>query len=492
MRMNLFPKMLKRSLSRKITTLSFILFFFLFSIFTIIVYSYANKLLLYKERENISLTVENISVHLSDTDDNLTLNTLEDLFNKQLSEQDSSDNKDNQLFPKTQYSLGSLISPNQSVQIFNVEKQLLLTTNSHLIVSEPDVFNKIYTYNSNGIEGYVINEKIYSNQTKKLVGFVSLFYSLEPYHKMRKQLLILLLIIELVGITLSVLLLYFFTKYFFKPIKNLHQIMTKIDESPNNLNLRSQIHSGDEIEELSNIFDAMLDHIEDYTHRQSQFISDVSHELRTPVAVIKGHIGMLQRWGKEDPEILNTSLDAAQREAERKSIMINDMLTMVRVQGDFTQYQGEVTNIKESIESVFDNFRVLQEDFSFIVNTEVNADIYIGMYKNHFEQALTILVDNAIKYSPTTKEISIYLEIKHDKVVLHVKDRGEGISQEDIKHIFERFYRTDKSRNRTSTQAGLGIGLSILKQIVDANQIELTVDSVLGEGTEFILKIPKA
>ncbi len=268
--------------------------------------------------------------------------------------------------------------------------------------------------------------------------------------------------------------------------------MTKIDESPNNLNLRSQIHSGDEIEELSNIFDAMLDHIEDYTHRQSQFISDVSHELRTPVAVIKGHIGMLQRWGKEDPEILNTSLDAAQREAERMSIMINDMLTMVRVQGDFTQYQGEVTNIKESIESVFDNFRVLQEDFSFIVNTEVNADIYIGMYKNHFEQALTILVDNAIKYSPTTKEISIYLEIKHDKVVLHVKDRGEGISQEDIKHIFERFYRTDKSRNRTSTQAGLGIGLSILKQIVDAYQIELTVDSVLGEGTEFILKIPKA
>ncbi len=183
MRMNLFPKMLKRSLSRKITTLSFILFFFLFSIFTIIVYSYANKLLLYKERENISLTVENISVHLSDTDDNLTLNTLEDLFNKQLSEQDSSDNKDNQLFPKTQYSLGSLISPNQSVQIFNVEKQLLLTTNSHLIVSEPDVFNKIYTYNSNGIEGYVINEKIYSNQTKKLVGFVSLFYYLAFSHK---------------------------------------------------------------------------------------------------------------------------------------------------------------------------------------------------------------------------------------------------------------------------------------------------------------------
>lgn len=122
-----------------------------------------------------------------------------------------------------------------------------------------------------------------------------------------------------------------------------------------------------------------------------------------------------------------------------------------------------------------------------------NPKTIARIYKNHFEQALMILIDNAVKYSRKEKKIAINLSVTgKQEAIVRVQDKGEGISKEDIEHIFERFYRTDKSRNRTSTQAGLGIGLSILKQIVDGYHLQMKVESELNEGSVFILHIPLA
>ena len=101
-----------------------------------------------------------------------------------------------------------------------------------------------------------------------------------------------------------------------------------------------------------------------------------------------------------------------------------------------------------------------------------------------------ILIDNAVKYSINERVVAVTLDVKDNHAIVSVKDWGEGIAEEDIKFIFDRFYRTDKSRNRTSTQAGLGIGLSVLKQIVDAYDLEIDVKSKVNEGTEFLLTIP--
>ncbi|HFD4764476.1 TPA: ATP-binding protein [Streptococcus pyogenes] len=126
-------------------------------------------------------------------------------------------------------------------------------------------------------------------------------------------------------------------------------------------------------------------------------------------------------------------------------------------------------------------------------NISENPKTIARIYKNHFEQALMILIDNAVKYSRKEKKIAINLSVTgKQEAIVRVQDKGEGISKEDIEHIFERFYRTDKSRNRTSTQAGLGIGLSILKQIVDGYHLQMKVESELNEGSVFILHIPLA
>jgi len=212
--------------------------------------------------------------------------------------------------------------------------------------------------------------------------------------------------------------------------------------------------------------------------------------LRTPIAVIKGHLGLLQRWGKDDPEVLCESLDAAYHEADRMSIMVNDMLDMIRVQGSFDLHKGEVTDLKQSIDVVLGNFRILYPDFRFSLVSTVEDCIYAEIYKHHFEQAILILIDNGVKYSSGSRNIHVTLDVLGDNAIVKVRDEGEGISQDDLNHIFERFYRTDKSRNRVSTQGGLGIGLAILKQIVDAYELKVSVSSVVDEGTEFTLIIP--
>ncbi len=201
---------------------------------------------------------------------------------------------------------------------------------------------------------------------------------------------------------------------------------------------------------------------------------------------------LLQRWGKNDPEILEESLEAASHEANRMTIMINDMLDSIRVKGSFENHRNDTCDLNSSIRTVIGNFRVLHEDYQFYLNDFESSERLAQIYSQHFEQAITILIDNAVKYSPVNKEIQVTIKALEDEMLVQVQDNGEGISKEDINHIFERFYRSDKARNRTTTQSGVGIGLSILYQIVEAYRCRIDVSSELGVGTRFDLYIPFA
>ena len=258
------------------------------------------------------------------------------------------------------------------------------------------------------------------------------------------------------------------------------------------MELRSKIESHDEIGDLAVNFNRMMDKIQENNQMQMRFLSDVSHELRTPIAVIKGHMDLLQRWGKNDPEILEESLEAASHEANRMTIMINDMLDSIRVKGSFENHRNDTCDLNSSIRTVIGNFRVLHEDYQFYLNDFESSERLAQIYSQHFEQAITILIDNAVKYSPVNKEIQVTIKALEDEMLVQVQDNGEGISKEDINHIFERFYRSDKARNRTTTQSGVGIGLSILYQIVEAYRCRIDVSSELGVGTRFDLYIPFA
>lgn len=478
-------KWYKKSLANKILFLSSILFYFLFTVFTVAAFNYIDYLLLSKEKATIVETATDITTYLSQKD-SLTLGELANVDVKRVQ-----DGKNIYLLGEGKtLTIGRVMHDNQELAIFNQDKKLVYITDKEMKKFQVNRLNETQAYHSASTDGYYLTTPVYSRQTGILLGYSLLLHKMDSYYSSRSHLLVLLIIYELSGVTLLLLVTFVLVRRFLKPLKNLHQVIKNIADDPSDLHVRSHIKTGDEIEGLSLIFDDMLDRIEDYTQQQTRFISDVSHELRTPVAVIKGHVGLLQRWGKEDPEILDESLAATYHEADRMSIMINDMLSIVRLQGSLNLHQGEIANLNESIKSVLANFKILHPEFEFQFLTSLKEDVFGEIYKNHFEQALLILLDNGVKYSAKTKEISISLEVSEESAIVKVTDKGDGISDEDIKHIFERFYRTDKSRTRSSSQAGLGIGLAILQQISDAYHFDVSVTSELGKGTEFSLVIP--
>ena len=315
---------------------------------------------------------------------------------------------------------------------------------------------------------------------------------MEFYYALKERLIFLLIFLE-VGMTVLVIAATVVVlTSILRPMRQLHETMGVITDSPSDLELRSKIESHDEIGDLAVNFNRMMDKIQENNQMQMRFLSDVSHELRTPIAVIKGHMDLLQRWGKNDPEILEESLEAASHEANRMTIMINDMLDSIRVKGSFENHRNDTCDLNSSIRTVIGNFRVLHEDYQFYLNDFESSERPAQIYSQHFEQAITILIDNAVKYSPVNKEIQVTIKALEDEMLVQVQDNGEGISKEDIEHIFERFYRSDKARNRTTTQSGVGIGLSILYQIVEAYRCRIDVSSELGVGTRFDLYIPFA
>lgn len=488
-------KQFRKSLPKRLSNLFFVLFFCIFSAFTLIAYYSTSYFLLKKEKQSIYQTVNIIRVRLSEVDSNFALDNLAEVLYKNDKDNlrvDTSSGKKGGII-RSRRDLTNILDSNQDIYIYNLDKEMIFTTDEEEYTYKlHGPVNKVFDDEvKNQYRGFSVIQKVYSERNGQLLGYVQIYQDLEDYFIIRARLLMWLIFVELFGTFLAYFIIFFSTKRFLLPLRNLHGVMSEISENPNNLALRSHITSGDEIEELSRIFDTMLDKVEKYTNLQSRFISDVSHELRTPVAIIKGHVGMLQRWGKNDPEILEESLAATGHEADRMAIMINDMLDMIRVQGSFDGHQNDVTVIENSIESVLGNFQVLKEDFNFIWHSPGSQTI-AKIYKNHFEQALMILIDNSIKYSREIKEIMVDITVGEKEAIVIVSDKGEGISEADIKHIFERFYRSDKSRNRTSTQAGLGIGLSILQQIIDGYHLSMEVKSELNEGSTFILHIPLA
>ncbi|HFO0412940.1 TPA: ATP-binding protein [Streptococcus pyogenes] len=419
-------KKYKNSLPKRLSNIFFVLFFCIFSAFTLIAYSSTNYFLLKKEKQSVFQAVNIVRVRLSEVDSNFTLENLAEVLYKNDKTHLRIDDRKGSRVIRSERDITNTLDANQDIYVYNIDKQMIFTTDNE--ESSPGLHGPIGRVYHDHIEdqyrGFSMTQKVYSNRTGKFVGYVQVFHDLGNYYVIRARLLFWLLVVELFGTSLAYLIILITTRRFLKPLHNLHGVMRNISENPNNLNLRSDISSGDEIEELSVIFDNMLD--------------------------------------------------------------------MIRVQGSFEGHQNDMTVLEDSIETVVGNFRVLREDFIFTWQSE-NPKTIARIYKNHFEQALMILIDNAVKYSRKEKKIAINLSVTgKQEAIVRVQDKGEGISKEDIEHIFERFYRTDKSRNRTSTQAGLGIGLSILKQIVDGYHLQMKVESELNEGSVFILHIPLA
>lgn len=331
---------------------------------------------------------------------------------------------------------------------------------------------------------------IVSEEDSILLGYVQVIFRLNNYHDMVTHNNRYVFVLSLIALVISILLGYGLAQLFSRPIQQMADTMKEVTEdtlSRTRVSIKNP--SGeDEITELSTNINSLLDKMARYVTQQKQFVEDVSHELRTPTAIVEGHLKLLNRWGKDDPQVLEESLAASLNEIQRMKTLVQEMLDLSRAEQVQINYQNEVTPVGQVITQVYHNFQVLYPEFVFYLDDDLPEERYLNIYRNHLEQILVILIDNAVKYSTDRKEIHIALSEMLNHVQIAIQDFGEGISQEDQQQIFNRFYRVDKARSRE--KGGHGLGLSIAQQLIEGYKGNITVESVLGYGTVFRIEFP--
>ncbi|WP_018662222.1 HAMP domain-containing histidine kinase [Heyndrickxia acidiproducens] len=318
-------------------------------------------------------------------------------------------------------------------------------------------------------------------------GYIEVIDPLTRYEYLMRNMLFVMMIAGCVGLLLSAFLGFMMAKNFLKPLKKLSSTMQNIRKKGFQERMEPS-RSKDEMGELTNIFNEMMDQIEQSFKQQKRFVEDASHELRTPVQVMEGHLNLLNRWGKNDPEILDESLQASLQELSRMKKLVEELLGLSRAEEIKIGANGETADLVKVVKRVIRNFKMIHEGFEFKFQYDRKQSYPILINENHLEQVLVIVMDNAIKYSASIAKVDISLKATAEKACLKIKDYGIGIPQEDLPHIFHRFYRVDKARSRE--KGGNGLGLAIAKQLVEGYTGTIEAKSAVGEGTEILFSFP--
>ena len=270
------------------------------------------------------------------------------------------------------------------------------------------------------------------------------------------------------------------------PIREIASMADTLSES--NLSNRINIAgTKNELKDLAVVINRMLDRIERSYNSQKQFVSDASHELRTPISVIRGYTDMLKRWGKDDPEILEEGIMAISQETEGMKDLVESLLFLARHDKKTLMMEISSFDPSELVSEVQKEEIMVHTAYRFdldrLETMQIRAD------RNMMKQVLRILCDNAVKYSkPDTTVTLSCMRDSQGMCCLSVKDEGQGIPQEDLPKIFDRFYRSDKARK--SDTGGHGLGLSIARIIVIAHNGKIRVRSKPGCGTVFSVLLP--
>ncbi len=253
--------------------------------------------------------------------------------------------------------------------------------------------------------------------------------------------------------------------------------------------MENGIHMHDkDLQGIETALNGLLERIRASYKQQTQFVSDASHELRTPIAVIQGYVNMLDRWGKKDTAILEESIEAIKNEANHMQKLVEQLLFLAR--GDSNRQSLDMKNqeLNSILREVYEESLMIDENHRYRFEESGIVEVYGD--SDMLKQSARILIDNAAKYTKQGEEILIRVGAWKDGSPFYgIQDNGIGMSQEDVAHAFDRFYRADAVRN--SNTGGTGLGLSIAKWIVDKHQGYYDIVSREGLGTRFNVVFPR-
>jgi len=414
-------------------------------------------------------------------------------------------NEDSLLKTQSQQIISSIDIENGKVKI--TDEPFYINTNFYgALLSYPDlkpletnipndVLNK-YTKNSTNFIGTfktissgddhfrIYSSPIYSDN--KILAIIVLSQPLNLMETSMKNLSSIILFLIPIVIFVAIIGGLLISNRALKPISHMINIAREI--SVGDLSKRLNLtYTNDEIGRLAQTFDIMIERLENSFKRQKQFTHDASHELRTPVAVIQSQAESALNTKRSDEEYIK-ALTVILDEAKHMGKLISNLLFLARSDSNSENLTMENLNYSEIVEGVVLELQPIASNNNIDLKLIKNEPSYILGDQTRITQLLYNIIDNAIKYTLPGGKIKVYVENKKDYIKTSIEDTGIGISQEDISHIFERFYRSDKSRSRKD--GGTGLGLSISNWIATVHGGKIDVTSKIGKGSIFTIWLP--
>jgi heavy metal sensor kinase len=322
--------------------------------------------------------------------------------------------------------------------------------------------------------------------TSDLFGYLQVAASLEDIERAKHGLLLTLLSLGGLGLMVSAIAGAAMARRALGPVTEITNTALEIYRTED-LDRRVDVSTNDEVGRLASAFNEMLDRLERLFRAQQRFVADVSHEMRTPLTVIRGNVDLL-RMGCADME----SLDAITSESERMTRMVSNLLLLSQADAGALPMHLQPVDMAPLIANVVRSGSVLADghvEVSARVTGDEAGQLMVQGDSDRLKQILLNLVDNAVKHTPNGGKVLVEaMPIEQMSVRITVSDTGVGIPPEDLPHVFERFYRVDKSRSRA--HGGSGLGLAIAKSIVEAHGGRIEVHSTVGVGTSFDVWLP--
>ncbi len=271
-----------------------------------------------------------------------------------------------------------------------------------------------------------------------------------------------------------------------RPLRSLSEAAQGIADG--DLSRRVQVGSRDEVGQVAVTFNQMADTLQRYEVERRNMIGDIAHELRTPLSVIQGNIeAMIDGVLPVSPE----ELGLLHQETLLLNRLIADLRILAQAEAGQLHLQMEPVEPGELVQQVAERMQLRADEKHIRLETEIaNPLPNVIADRDRLVQIMTNLVDNALRYNPTGTQVRIGASSSTDRVELSVRDDGPGIPAHELPHLFDRFWRAEKSRNRST--GGSGLGLAIVRQLVEAHHGEVHVESEAGKGTRFVVLLPAA
>ena len=319
-----------------------------------------------------------------------------------------------------------------------------------------------------------------------LIGFIYIYVPLAAIQDVFRESIPILVVFGVLFFLILFLIVNRFWKSLFNPLKKLQQHADEVSQG--NYSNRLKINKDDEIGQLTKAFNTMSDSLEQQEERKKEFTSNVVHELRTPLTYIGGYTEALKQKIYTSPEEAQSYLSTIEKETKRLNKLINDLIELNHLQEDFYTIEIQPIALAQLLVDTIELFTIRSTEKELVFEVNIQEDLIIMGDPQRIQQVFYNVLDNAVKYSQQKGMIMIDLTNINDFAKFKVTNYGLVIKQDDIERIGERFFRTDKARNRTT--GGTGLGLSIVKEIIRLHGGTFDISSHSSEGTIVTIQLP--